>query len=140
MINQTFKIEKPDIFAPHPKLQQHVQTGNARRPATGRDDLDLVKAFARHMQRVGGRSADHNRRAVLVIMEHWDFHPLTAQSLHDKAVGGFDVLQVDRAEGGFQRTDDIGQFVGISLVHFDIETVYIGEFLEQNRLAFHHRL
>ena len=77
---------------------------------------------------------------MLVVVENRDVHPLAAQLFNDKTIGGFDVFQVDRAEGGFQRADDVGQFLGVAFVHFDIEAVDVGELLEQNRLALHHRL
>jgi len=57
-----------------------------------------------------------------------------------KHSGAFDVLQVDSAESGFQRRDDLDQLVRVALIHFDIEAIDPGEFLEEHRLAFHHRL
>ena len=64
---------------------------------------------------------------------------LVTNPLDREAVGGLDVFEVDRAEGRLQRADDIGQFFGVGLVHLDVETVDIGKFLEQDRLALHHR-
>ena len=140
MMNQARQIAQPDILAPHAQLQQHVQAGDARRPAASGDDLDPVKPFARDMQRIGGRRPHDDGRAMLVIVEHRNVHPLAAQLFDDEAVGGLDVFQIDRAKGGFQRTDDGRQLYRVRLVQLDVETVDIGEFLEQNRLAFHHRL
>jgi hypothetical protein len=51
-----------------------------------------------------------------------------------------DVLEIDGAEGGLERGDDFDQLVRVALLDFDVEHVDAGEFLEQHRLAFHHRL
>ena len=51
-----------------------------------------------------------------------------------------DVFQVDAAEGGLHRGDDVDQLVGIVLGELDVEHVDAGELLEQHALAFHHRL
>jgi hypothetical protein len=45
-------------------------------------------------------------------VKHGDAHALAATLLDDKAVRGLDILEVDRAEGGFQGTDDIGERSG----------------------------
>ena len=92
------------------------------------------------MQRIGGRRPHNNSRAVLVIMEHRNIHAFTAEFFDDKTIGCLDILKVDRPKGRLQRGHNIGQFFGVAFVHLDIETIDIGEFLEQNRLALHHRL
>ena len=73
-------------------------------------------------------------------MENGDIHALAADFLDDKTIGGFDVFKVDRTKRRFQRADDVGQFLGVALVQLDIKTVDVCEFLEQDRLALHHRL
>ena len=138
-MDQPVNVAQPDVFALCAKLQQQVQAGDPRRPTAGRGDLDILEPLARHMQRVGGRRANHDGGAVLVVMKDRDAHALAAQFFDDETVGRLYVFEVDRAEGRLQRADDIGQFFGICFIQFDIETVDIGEFLEQNRLALHHR-
>ena len=91
------------------------------------------------MAGVDRRRADHDRRAVLVIVKDRYVHPFAAQFFDDEAVGCLDVLKVDRSERWLQRGDDINKLFGVGLVHFQIETVDIGEFLEQDGLAFHYR-
>ncbi|MNC89091.1 hypothetical protein D3C83_49890 [compost metagenome] len=77
---------------------------------------------------------------MLVVVEHRDLHALAQLLLDQEALGRLDVLEVDAAEGGLQRGDDVDQPVRIGLVDLDVEAVDAGEFLEQHRLAFHHRL
>ncbi|MPL75487.1 hypothetical protein SDC9_21311 [bioreactor metagenome] len=139
-VDEAVDVAQPDVLALHAELQQHVQAGDAGGAAAGRDDLDLVEFLARDPQCVRHRGADHDRGAVLVIVEHRDVHPLAADLLDDETVGGLDVLEVDRAEGGFHRADDFGQLFRVGLIQLDVEGVDIGEFLEQDRLALHHRL
>ena len=92
------------------------------------------------MQCVGGRSPHDDCGTVLIIVENRDVHPLAADFLDDEAVRRLDVFKVDRAEGGAERADDFGKAFRIGFVQFDVETIDIGEFLEQDGLALHHRL
>ena len=140
LINQPRKITEPNILALDAQFQQHVETGNPSRPAAGRDDLDIGESFARDMQRIGGRRPHDNGRAMLIVMEHRDLHPLTAQLFNDETIWRLDVLKVDRAKGRLQRADDIGQLIGVRFVQLDVKAIDVGEFLEQNGLAFHHGL
>ena len=77
---------------------------------------------------------------MLVVVEHRDLHPLAQLALDVEALGRLDVLEVDAAERRLERADDVDQLVRIALVDLDVEAVDAGEFLEQHRLAFHHRL
>src|SRR3546814_2384344 len=63
-----------------------------------------------------------------------------SSDLDDEAFRRLDVLEVDAAEGGFERGDDLDQLVGVALVDLDVEHVDAGELLEQHALAFKHRL
>ena len=139
LVDQTGDIAKPDVLALHAQFHQHVQAGNTGRAAAGGHHLDVPEFLAGHAQRIGGRRPDHNRRAVLVVMENRNPHALAAEFFNDETLGRLDVLEVDRPESGLQRCDDIGQFFRVALIHLDIETVDIGEFLEQDRLALHDR-
>jgi hypothetical protein len=86
------------------------------------------------------RGADDDRRAVLVVVEDRDLHPLAQLALDVEALGRLDVLEVDAAEGRLERammsTSLSGSRSSISMS----KTVDAGELLEQHRLAFHHRL
>ena len=63
------------------------------------------------------------------------------QALLDlEALRAPDVLEVDAAEGGLERLDDPHHVVRFGGVDLDVEHVDVGEPLEQQRLALHHRL
>ena len=78
--------------------------------------------------------------AVLVVVEDRDVHALAQLLLDVEALGRLDVLEVDAAQRGLERGDDVDQLVGVVLGEFDVEDVDAGELLEQAALAFHHRL
>ena len=92
------------------------------------------------MQRVGDTGAYDDGGAVLIVVEDGDVHPLAAKSFNDKTIRRLDVFKVDRTEGRGQRADDIGQLFRVRLVNLDVEAIDVRELLEENRLAFHHRL
>ncbi len=112
-----------------------------RRGAGARDDqLHLGDVLADQRQAVLDGGADDDRRAVLVVVEHRDREPLAQLLLDVEALRGLDVFQVDAAEGGFQRGDDIDKLLLVGLGQLDVEDVDAGELLEQDALAFHDRL
>src|SRR5207247_977361 len=92
-----------------------------------------------HAQPVGNCRADNDRRAMLIVVEYRDLHPLPTFALDVEAFGSFDVLEVDAAERGLKRADDIHQFVGIALVELDVKAIDTGKLLEQDRLSLHDR-
>ena len=112
-----------------------------RRGAGARDDqLHLGDVLADQRQAVLDGGADDDRRAVLVVVEHRDREPLAQLLLDVEALRGLDVFEVDAAEGGFQRGDDIDKLLLVGLGQLDVEDVDAGELLEQDALAFHDRL
>ena len=94
------------------------------------DDLQPVQDGCRH----------DNRGAMLIVVHDGDFHSLTKLVLDLEALRGLDVLKVDRTEGRFERGNGIDEAVGVGGGNLDVEDVDPCEFLEKNRLAFHHRL
>ena len=133
-------IADPDVLALRAERDQQIEAGERRGTGAGADDLDIFELLAVQQQRVLDRRADDDRRAVLVVMEHRDLHALLELRLDLEALRRLDVFEIDAAEGRLQRRnrlDDALDGVGGDL---DIEHVDAGEFLEQNRLAFHHRL
>ncbi len=92
------------------------------------------------MQGIDDRSTDDNRGTVLVIVKHRDFHAFTQLAFDLEAFRRLDVFQIDAAESRLHAGDDVDQFVRIVFIDFDVEYVNAGKLLEQNALAFHHRL
>ncbi len=73
-------------------------------------------------------------------MEHGNAHAGFRLLLDLETLRTLDVLEIDPAERRLERNDDVDQLVDIRFRDFDIEDVDAGEFLEQDRLALHHRL
>ena len=139
-IDQTRDVAEPYVFTLYAKFQEHVEAGNTCRAAACRDDLNVFEFLACDVQRVGGSSTHNNRGAVLVVVEHRNVHAFAADLFDDEAIRRFDVFEVDRTKGRFERTDNLGQFVRVGFVQFDVETVDVRELLKENGLAFHNGL
>ena len=139
-VDEAFQVAQPDILTPDAQFHQHLKAGDASGAPTGGDDLDIGKALARNDHRVGRSGPHNNRGAVLVVVKDRDLHPLAAQAFDHKAVGGPDILKVHGTEAGLQSADDLGEFHRVGFVHLDVEAVDVGEFLEEDSFAFHHRL
>src|SRR5699024_5856673 len=130
-------VHRDDV--PGPGGHQHLDDGGAGGAGPVQDDMDVLHLFAHHPQSVDEGGGDHDGGAVLVVVKDRDVQ-LTLEGLLDlKALGAFDVLQVDAAKGGgdgFAGGDDAG---GVGGVDADGEGVHPAKLLEQHRLALHHR-
>ena len=140
VVDDAGDVGHPDVLPPQAEPDQQIETGERRGAGARDDELHLPDVLADDAQAVGHRGADDDGRAVLVVVEHRDLHPLAALALDVEALRRLDVLEIDAAEGGLERDDDVDELVGIALVHLQVEDVDPGELLEQHALAFHHRL
>ncbi len=77
---------------------------------------------------------------MLVVVEHRDLHALLELRLDLEAFRSLDVLEIDAAEGRLQRRHRLDHPLDGVGGDFDVEDVDPGEFLEQDRLAFHDGL
>ena len=73
-------------------------------------------------------------------MENRDIEHLFEFFFNVEALGRLNVFQIDSAKGGSDCLCDADDFVGIVAVHFDVEDIHIGEFLEKHAFAFHNGL
>ena len=69
--------------------------------------------------------------------KHGDLHPREEGLLDLEASGRLDVFQINRAEGRFQASHRLDEFLGVIFGDLDIEDIDVGEFLEEDGLAFH---
>ena len=140
LVDHAGQVGDPDVLARHAELDQQAQAGERGRAGARGDELDLIDLLAADLQRVQHAGADDDGGAVLVVVEDRDLHPLAQRALDVEAVRRLDVLEVDAAEGRLERGDHVDQLVEVLLVDLDVEDVDAGELLEQDALAFHHRL
>src|SRR6185369_5991362 len=139
-IDQALDVGNPDVARRGAEHDQQVEAGQGGGTGPGGHDLDRGQVLADQVQAIEDGGTDDDRRAVLVIVEDGNLHPLTQLLLDVEALGGFDVFEVDAAESRFERGDDVDQFVRVAFLDLEVEDVDIGEFLEQHALAFHDRL
>ncbi len=139
-MDHTFAVERQDVFRLQAQRDQHVHARHTGGAHAGGGQFHFFDLLAGDDHGVEHRGADDDRRAVLVVMEHRDVHPLAQLALHDEALRRLDVFQVDAAEGRLQRGDDVDQLVRVVFIDFDVEHIDTGKLLEQHALAFHHRL
>ena len=138
-VNHPQAVQQGDVPALQAQVQEQVQAGDAGGATAGGNHLDRSDVLFDDAQPVQQGRAGDDGGAVLVVVKDRDIHARPQPRLHLEALGRLDVFQVDGAEGGFQRGDDMGQLFRVGFVDFDVEDVDAGEFFEQDRLAFHHR-
>ena len=139
-MNQPLGVKHVDMFAADAQRHVKLGAGNARGPGPYDDHLHVFQLAARQFCGVQQGGAGDDGRSVLVVMEHGDVHFLAEAFLHHEAFRGLDVFQVDGAEGGLHGLDNLDQFFRLLDVQFNVKNVNVREHLEQNALAFHHRL
>ena len=77
---------------------------------------------------------------MLVIVEDRDVHLLAEPRFDVEALGRLDILQIDAAEGGFQKPNTADEFIRVIGVQLQVEDVDVREPLEEDALALHHGL
>ena len=77
---------------------------------------------------------------MLVVVENRNVHQFAQALLDDETVRRPNVFEVDAAEGRSEVADRIDEGVDVLGVDFEIDRIDIGEALEQDGLALHHRL
>jgi len=76
---------------------------------------------------------------MLVIMHYGNVQFLLQTAFDFETFGSLDVLQVDASEGGGDGLYGFDEFVGILLVHFDVEHVDATVYFEQQAFTLHYR-
>ena len=136
-VHHAFDVGDDDVFHAHAETDQHVQAGQRRGTGAAGHQFDVFDLLADDLEAVQQGGTHDDGGAVLVVMEHRDVHAFAQLGFDVEAFRGFDVFEVDAAEGGFQGGDDVDQFVRIAFGDFQVEDVDAGEFLEQDAFAFH---
>src|SRR3546814_2750193 len=121
-------------------MHQEVQAGNGGGAGARAHQFYVLDFFTNDFQAVDDGRRRDDGSAVLVVMEDRYFHALAQLLFYVEAFRGFDVFQIDAAQRGLQRRNNVDQLVGISFRQLDVEHVDAGHFLEQASFAFHDRL
>ena len=139
-MDHAVSIGQSDILPRQAHRNQQVNAGQRRSACTRGYQLRVAQRLALEHQRVLHRRRDHDGGAMLVIVKDGNVHPFLKAGFDREAFRRLDILQIDGAERRLQERDGIDEGVGICGIDFDVEHVDIREFLEQDGLAFHHRL
>ena len=119
---------------------QQLKTGDPRRARAVKDDLHILDLLVRQVQRVDQACCTDHGRAVLVVMKDGNVHLFLEGLLDDEAFRRLDIFKIDAAEAGPHQAHRLDELVRVLGIQLDVDGIHIGEPLEQNSLAFHHRL
>ncbi len=133
-------VAQDGVLVRHAHRLDELDAGDRRGTRAVHHHLDVLDVAAGEMQRIDQAGGRDDGRAVLVVMEDRDVHQLAQALLDDEALRRLDVLEVDAAEGRPQEAHAVDEFVDVLGADLDVHAVDVGEALEQDRLAFHHRL
>ncbi len=119
---------------------EQLQAGDAGGAGAVADDLGVLDFASGQIERIEQACGRDDRGAVLVVVEHRNVHQLAQPLLDDEALRRLDVLEVNAAPAGAEQLHAIDDLFGVFRRHFEVYRIDVGEALEQNSLAFHHRL
>ena len=139
LIDDPLDVGDGDVLALGAEFEQQIEACDRRGSGPGCDDFRALDFLAGEFEPVQHRRADNDRGAMLVVMEDRDVHAFAAAALDLETFRRLDVFEIDAAECRLERGDDVNKTIDIGLGDFDVEYIDAGEFLEQNRFAFHHR-
>ena len=139
LVDDALRVDQDDVDAVHAELDEQLAAGDRRRARAADHDAHVLDALPGDLEGVHQPGPGDDRRAVLVIMEHRDVHDLLQLLLDVEALRRLDVLEIDAPERRLHRLHDADDLVGIGGVQLDVEHVDVGEALEEQALALHHR-
>ena len=140
LIDDALDVADDDVLALGAERDEQIEGGERRSARARANDLDLADLLAGELERVDDRRRDDNRRAMLIVVEYRNAHAGLGLLLDLETFRTLDVLEIDAAERRLERDDDVDELVDVQFRDLNVEHVDAGEFLEQDRLAFHHRL
>ena len=140
LIDDTLGVAQDDVVGREADGLEQLEAGDAGGTGTVAYQLGGFDVAAGQMQRIDQPRRRDDGGAVLVVVEDRDIEQLAQALLDHETFGGPDVLQVDAAPALAEKLDGVDELVRVLGRHLEIDGVDIGEALEQNHLALHHRL
>src|SRR5208283_34027 len=111
---------------------------NSRSSAAVEYDTYVLDRFADYLQGIQQRRSRNNCRAMLVVMEYRNLHPLFQGLFDVEALRRLDILQVDATKRRLQQLANLDHIVWICRIHLKIEYVHVRKTLEQHSFSLHY--
>ena len=129
-----------EVFLLETQRQVESRAGASGCTRTVHHHFHVTDALARDFDGVEQARRRNDGRTVLVVVHHGDVEFGLQRVFDFEAFRSLDVFEVDAAERRGDSLHDLDELLRVFFVDFDIENVDTGVNLEQERLAFHHRL
>ena len=140
LVDHALGIAEDDVVRPDAEPLDQLDAGDAGRAGAVADELHAGEVAAGEVDGIDQARRRDDRGAVLVVVEDRDIHQLAQPAFDDEAVGRLDVLEIDAAEGRLEIAHRVDEGVDVLGVDLEIDRIDVGEALEEDGLAFHHRL
>ncbi len=140
MVDDTFGIAQDNVVRPHAHRLKEFHTCDCRGSCPIHHQFGRSKFTVGQMTGVYEAGSGDNRGAMLVIMEDRDIHEFAETLLYNEAFWRLNIFEVDPAEAGPEEPDRVDEFVDVLGADLEIDTIDIGEALEESHLAFHDGL
>src|SRR3546814_3438984 len=125
------------MLAPCAQIERQTHRRYASGAGTETYDARVLDPLALQFQRIEQARAQHDRGAVLVVVEHRNVAALDQRAFDLEAGGCGDVFEVDAAKGRTDAHDGVDEFLRIPGIDLDIDYVDIGKLFEQHRSEEH---
>ncbi len=137
--DDTLGVEHDNVLQLRSERHIHLGAGYGCRAGTVDHDFHILYFLACNFQCVLQSGGGNDCRAVLVVV-HDGYVEVLLQALLDvETLRCLDVLKVDSAESRGDSLHRLAEFLGVFLVHFDVEDVDSAVYLEKKSFAFHYR-
>src|ERR1700729_4283703 len=139
-IDDAFRVAQDDVGGLESHRLDQVETSDAGGAGAVANEPRVLNVAPGQMHGVDHPRGGDDRGAVLIVMKDRDIHHL-AQALFDvEALWSLDVFEIDSAERRPKVSNSVPEFVRILGSDFQVDRIDVGEALEEDSLAFHHRL
>ncbi len=139
-MDHTLAVKHEDVLRTNTAADQNLHAGNGGSTGTQADHPRLFNLFALQLEGIDHAGCSYDGSTMLVIVEDGHVALFDQRALNFKALGRFDVFQIDTTEGICNTLNCFDKRLRALGIDFNIEDINSGKALEQYALAFHNRL
>ena len=140
LIDHAGTVDENDVLMRHAHAFEKLHAGDGGGAGAVRHHPDVRNVASGQVKRIDQACRRDDGGAVLVVMEDRNLEALAKLLLDDETFRRLDILEIDAAEARRKHGHGLDEFLGVLRIDLEIEPVDIGELLEQDGLALHHRL